>query len=185
MLKKRSVLVLAIFLLLIAVGMAFYCVQLFFSPGVHKLGKVVRYEVFDSAYIIGTDSKKTELTFCGMYDGKPYNGGCGSFRGVIQVAGYPVPYDGAVGYAANDGRGILFTRRGDYITANYYAAAMNEDGYLVPSGYEYTVILNPDAPEEIIIVIRDEKNQPAAIVVNGSSLEVSEQIYRDYIDADK
>lgn len=185
MLKKRSATVLAIFLLLAAAGTVLCCAQLFFSPGVHKLGKAVRYEVFDSAYIIGADSKKTELTFCGTYDGKPYSGGCGSFRGVIQVAGYPVPYDSAIGYAANDGRGILFTRHGGYITANYYAAAMNEDGYLVPSGYQYTVILNPAAPEEIIIVIRDEKNQPAAIVVNGSSLEVSEQIYHDYIEADK
>ena len=185
MLKKRTVTVLAIFLLLAAAGTALCCVQLFSSPGVYKLGKAVHYEVFDSAYIIGIDGKKTNLTFCGTYDGKPYAWGCGSFYGAIQVAGYPVSYDSAVGYAANDGRGILFTRHGDYITANYYAAAMNEDGYLVPSGYQYTVILNPDAPEEIIIVIRDEKNQPAAIVVNGSSLEVSEQIYHDYIEADK
>ena len=183
--KKRYILVFCVLLLLIIASTVLYCVQFFYSPGVHKLGKVVHYNVFDSAYIIGTNHRKTELTFCGTYDGKPYSGGCGSFCGVIQVAGYPVPYDSAVGYTANGGRGILFTQDGEYMAANYYAASINEDGYLVPSGYQYTVILNPAAPEEIIIVIRDEMNQPAAIVVNGSSREISEQIYHDYIEADK
>ena len=183
--KKRYFLIFCILLLLIIASTVLYCVQFFYSPGVHKLGKIVHYNVFDSAYIIGSSGRRVNLTFCGTYDGKAHAGGCGSFRGAIEVAAYPVPYDTATGFITNDGRGILFTQRGNYMTANYDAVAMNEEGYLVPSGYQYTVILNPNTPEEIIIVVYDEYNQPVAAVANGSSQEAAEQIYHDYIEADK
>lgn len=181
--KKGNIIVFIVLLLLVVSSVVFYCVQFIYSPGVHVIGDAIHYEVFDSVYIVGGDGEKTNLTFCGTYDGKAYAGGCGSFYGVIEVSAYPVPYSAANGFIANEGRGILFTQRGDYFSAKYYSTTIDEEGYAIQSGWQYMVILKADAPEEIIIVIYEENGSPVAAAVNGSTQEESNRIYNDYIES--
>ncbi len=175
---KITIGVLIILLLLAVVSICL--LTNFYAPGVHTFGKVIHYEVFESAYWVGRDGERTNLTVHGTYDGVPYNGGIGRFKGYLQVGDHPISFS----QVADAGKGFLCTEENGYISLMKYFSIvqMDEAGRMIEGDYWYKLLLNPDKPEQIIICVYDKNNTPLGCVVNGSSYEEACQIYREYSD---
>lgn len=168
-----------IVLLVLAIAAGFFLAD-FYSYGVHTFGKAIHYEIFESAYWVGS-GEMTNLTVHGTYDGAPYNGGAGSFNGYLQVGDYPVPFSYANAVSGSNGKGILLNENDGYLISIAYEAVVGQDEEIpVFSDYWYSLILNPENPEQIIICVYDRDNNPLGAVVNASTLEEAQEIYRAY-----
>ena len=121
----------------------------------------------------------------GTYDGRPYNGGCGSFSGHMQVAGYPVPHYGAVGVISNNNRGLLCTQHGDYVVTTFYRSIVDvdDDGYAVSGDYSYCLVLNAKSPKEFMVLIYDKDHKQICAAANGEDQAEANRIYREYLDS--
>ena len=167
--SKRTILCLSIvFLFLVALAIFVSVLLNFFSPGVHYLGDAIHFETGCKVYIMDLHNdaslvEESQFGILGTLDGIPYNGGCGSFHGIIEVSAYPIPIAESCGIIANEGRGVLGVRDGEYIRILYSGVKLtsDENGFSVSSDYHYTLYLNPERPNQFIVIITDaEKNHP-------------------------
>lgn len=142
-------------------------------------------EEFTTGYVMDVEHDlevigESQMLVFGRIDGRDYSGSEGSFRGVIDVQGYSIPASLADGnFTINDGRGYPVKDDGGYLRIEYTVEGNLAEG-VKSGGYEYTLILNPNDAERLIIVIRGEEG--TVVAVNAGTAEQARQIYRDYLE---
>ena len=177
--KKRAIIIAVIVLIVISVAIVLFNLPDWLYLKSVYVGLCTPVEIQTPGFILDMNDDLASMGMSsfmvyGTLDGRNINGYEGSFRGVVDVAAYSIPASMTDGSTINGGRGYpVEDRDGKFIQFRYTAERNLVYGQEKTTD-TYEVLLFPDKPEQIIVVVHHGQERFA--VVAADSVEEAREI---------